>query len=131
MFFLHVPDLFLSQEFKVTFNVFELNDREFMRLVLTKPCAAATSLTLLLEQKVLRHTSPGGKTTAVNLYSTREDKTMQELGTEQVQTVLPSPLAFSKYCEKDIRVCYILICVFRQTGCKIPCITSACISHCQ
>lgn len=44
-------ELFLSEDFKVNLNVLGLDVRHFMQWALTKPCLAATSLKLLLEEK--------------------------------------------------------------------------------
>lgn len=42
------------------------------------PCPATKALTLLLEQKLSRRTSRGGKTAAVNLFTSTEEKTLHE-----------------------------------------------------
>lgn len=83
-------ELALSEEFWPPFNVSKLNVRGFIRLVLTKPGPAATSLTRLLDYKVSRRTSCGTKTTGVNLFPSMEEEKLQELGIEPVCEVEPS-----------------------------------------
>lgn len=101
-------DIFCNEVFKATFNVSELNARDFMQRFVSNICLEAGSLTLLFNQKVSQHISRRGKWTATSMLSSTEETSLQHFTTEKIYQVLPSALVMSKYSDKDGGVSFLL-----------------------